>query len=190
MGDVWFSELRKAQSLARSVEEVLSNNVSARDAVTCRGKLRQAHAVGLQLQQSLASISDRTDAERRSRLVSELLAMINSLTRRLDGDDDYDGDNDETKSFDERVRRQDRGLDRLHTSIVGLKEVGSEISAEIEAQTRLLSDIDGHAGAMDLEQQKLFSKFKTVNSSSASTCTLYALIVVMILLVITTVVHI
>ena len=186
MGDVWFSELRKAQSLTRSVEEGLSESVSARDAVLYRGKLRQAHAVGLQLQQSLSTISDPTDSERRSTLVADLLALISSLTRKLNGDDDEGGEG----GFEEAVKRQDRGLDRLHTSIVGLKEVGSEISAEIEAQTRLLDDIDGQAGGMDLEQQKLFSKYRTVNSSTASTCTLYLLIILLVFLVITTVVNI
>jgi len=187
MSDVWFAELRKAQLLTRSVSDSLNTDrsPSAREAVTLRGKLRQASAVASQLGQSLSSLSDQSDAQRRAGLVTELLESINNLTNRLDGED---GDNDIT--FEDRVKRQDKGLDRLHTSIVGLREVGSEISAEIESQTRLLGDIDGQAGGLDLEQQKLFKKYQTVNSSSASTCTLYLLIIILICLLITTVANI
>jgi Mg-chelatase subunit ChlI len=187
MGDVWFSELRKAQQLTKSVADALAaseRSPSAREAVTHRGKLRQANSVASQLEQSLASLTDQADSARRSALVAELLATIRDLTSRLDGEID---DGRDSISFEDRVRRQDKGLDRLHTSIVGLREVGTEISAEIESQTRLLGDIDGQAGGMDLEQQTLYKKYQTVNSSSASTCTLYFMIVVLIFLLITTI---
>jgi hypothetical protein len=189
MTDVWFAELRKAQQLTKSVDEALTasgaRSPSAREAASFRGKLRQANAVAAQLEQSLAAISDKVDSARRATLVIELFATVRSLHKRLDGD----GENevDERLSFDDRIQRQNNGLDKLHTSIVGLKEVGSEISAEIEAQTRLLSDIDGRAGGMDLEQQKLYSKYQAMNATASSTCTLYVLIIILIFLVITTV---
>ena len=167
MSEAWSEELKKAQRLLSELRDE-GHNVSAVQQTIRRGRIQQLRSIVNRLQ--------RGHGNRQSE-VEDLLHELNEM------DNASSNESESTDRFGGYIQSQERSLGRLHTSIVGLRHVGSEISAEIEAQVRLLSDVEGQQQHLIDKHESVQQKFKSLNAASSSLCAMYVMIIILVIVI-------
>ena len=195
--DSFTNSLAKAEELRATLASALSSppsDISAREMTTLRGRMHQLRSLTAQLERGVMESGSVT---RRDSVVA-LRRGVCRLEKRLNGESGDSSDEDtregSTTADDRSMARSmdghDRRLGSLHSSVVSLKGLGTEISAEIESHVKLLSDLEAsHDFVLD-KQGNLHSKFKTFRDNAASNCTLYFMLAFLIIVLIASVVGI
>lgn len=77
------------------------------------------------------------------------------------------------QATDDEIRDQDETLDFLHGTIANLKNIGGEISNEIDLHCRLLGDLEESADSSTAKVQNQKARLQAISEQSSSSCTLW-----------------
>ena len=174
MGDQWTKEYERAEKLLRDLASRQVDLNSAASVTLARAQSNQISTILMLLDRGVSRVSDSLERRRCADLVENLQRELRRVEISLGLAEEED-----TGSFRSQLSRQDRRLDSLHSSVRSLKNIGQEISAEIEEHVSLLADLEDRTTSIVTKQVSIKDRLIQVTAAGLGLCSLYLIIIIL-----------
>ena len=192
MSDQWLREYERAERLLR---ELASRKVEARSAASvtlARAQSNQICTILMLLERGVSRLTDAAERLRCSDMIDTLRHQLRQVeaSQGLSTDHADDRGNLSTRStgrgsrssggsFRSQLSMQEEHLENLHSSVRSLKNVGQELSAEIEEHVTLLADLEDRTTTIVSKQLTMRDRLLHVTAAGFGLCGLYLIVIVL-----------